>query len=450
MTLRFGTDGVRGHADELTDHLVESLGRAAAAVLAADLRHRPDQRMVIGRDTRESGPRIESALVRGLAAEGVAAELTDVAPTPAVAWICAARQVPGAMISASHNPFHDNGIKFFAAGGLKLSDETEQRLERRLDEIIGAPPDAPRPPDGLIPASGTGDIGRYRLGLAASLEGRTLEGLSVVLDCANGAASAVAPVLAEQLGATVHVIHAEPDGTNINARCGSTHPEELQKVVVERGADVGLAFDGDADRVLAVDETGSLVDGDHLIAMCAIDLRDRGRLAHDTVVVTVMANLGFRRAMSEQGIRIVETKVGDRYVLEALEAGGFSLGGEQSGHVIFRELATTGDGLLTGVQVLDLVRRAGRPLSVLAGEAMTRLPQVLRNVRVARRDPAIVDAVAADVATVEQELGADGRVLVRASGTEPLVRVMVEATDVDAAEAAATRLIAAVERAAGA
>jgi phosphoglucosamine mutase len=457
MTLRFGTDGVRGPAAELSDHLVESLGRAAAQVLAPQLKDRPDQRFVIGRDTRESGERLEAALVRGLALEGVVSELTGVAPTPAVAWISAARDVPAAMISASHNAYHDNGIKFFAAGGVKLVDEVEAQLEASLDHFVAltgdspaSSPDADGPVGGARsePVSGAADLDRYQLALVDSVEGRTFDGLVVVLDCANGAASSVAPQLFERMGATVHVRHAEPDGRNINSGCGSTHPDDLQKAVVSLGADVGLAFDGDADRVLAVDETGSLIDGDHLIAMCALDLRDRGLLARDTVVVTVMTNLGFHRAMQEQGIAVVETKVGDRYVLEALEREGLSLGGEQSGHVIFRELATTGDGILTGIQVLDVVNRRGRPLSALATAAMTAMPQILRNVTVPRRDPTIMIAITEDIAAAEAELGDEGRVLVRPSGTEPLVRVMVEASEVSRAERAAARLVAAVERAA--
>jgi phosphoglucosamine mutase len=268
----------------------------------------------------------------------------------------------------------------------------------------------------------------------------------VVVDCANGAASGLAPAVLRAVGAEVTVIHAEPDGRNINDGCGSTHPADLQAAVTAQGADVGLAFDGDADRVLAVDELGRLVDGDHLLALCAIDLRARGQLTDDAVVVTVMTNLGFRLAMAGHGVEVVETQVGDRYVLEALEARGLALGGEQSGHVIFRRLATTGDGLLTGIQLLDLVARAGRPLSVLAGEAMSRVPQVLVNVRVDRvgAGAALVAELADDIAAVEAELGRRGRVLVRPSGTEPLVRVMVEAVDADAAQRAAERLAAAV------
>lgn len=452
MSLRFGTDGVRGPADELTDDLVTALGRAAARVLAPSLAA-AGQRFLIGRDPRESGPRLEAALVRGLALEGVAAELIGVAPTPAVAWVAADRDVPGAMISASHNPFHDNGIKFFAAGGTKLSDAVEEELEAVLDEVLAAPvePAAIAAAVAAVPAEPGGqDVARYEQAIVASLGGRTLDGLRVVIDCANGASSEVAPRVLAALGAEVEVLHASPDGRNINASCGSTHPGDLRAAVVASGAAVGLAFDGDADRVLAVDEAGALVDGDHLIAMCALDLHARGELVDDTVVVTVMTNLGFRLAMAERGIHVVETQVGDRYVLEALEAGGWALGGEQSGHVIFRRLATTGDGVLTGVQVLDLLARSGRPLSAVAADAMVQLPQVLHNVAVGRRDPLVAQAIAADIAGVEATLGERGRVLVRPSGTEPLVRVMVEAADHAQAEAAAAALVAAVKRTCGA
>lgn len=445
MTLKFGTDGVRGPAGDFTDPLVFALGRAAARVLGSG-------RFLIGRDTRESGPRIEAALAAGLRAERADPEFLGVAPTPALAWIAAAHELPAAMISASHNPYGDNGIKFFAAGGRKLPDAVEQLLELELDAVLSSPVDA-AVPDGAIRPGGLvrdDDVARYGLAIAASLEGRDLAGVRVVVDCANGAQSGLAPTVLERLGAEVVVLHADPDGRNINAGCGSTHPEDLQAAVVARGAHAGLAFDGDADRVLAVDETGAVVDGDHLIAMCAIDRHERGLLAHDTVVATVMANLGFRRSMAEHGIAVVETQVGDRYVLEAMEAGGYVLGGEQSGHVIFGDLATTGDGLLTGLAVLDLMHRREQPLSVLAAEAMVRLPQVLVNVRVPRRDPALLDALGPDIAAAEAELGDDGRVLVRASGTEPLVRVMVEAADPEVADAVAERLAAAVAGRAGA
>ncbi|MET0159498.1 MAG: phosphoglucosamine mutase, partial [Acidimicrobiales bacterium] len=285
---------------------------------------------------------------------------------------------------------------------------------------------------------------RWLESVLASIEGRGLEGLRVVIDCANGSASRWAPGALERLGAAVEVIHASPDGTNINAGCGSTHPEDLQARVLALGADAGLAFDGDADRVLAVDATGALVDGDHLIAICAMDRHRRGELVDDTVVVTVMANLGFRLAMEANGIRVEETAVGDRYVLEALARGGWSLGGEQSGHVIFPELATTGDGLLTGVQVLAAVQAAGQSLAE-AATVMTSLPQVLLNVAVAERRPDIADRLAGPIAEAEARLGARGRVLIRPSGTEPLVRVMVEAEDTGLADEVAGTLAAAVD-----
>jgi len=442
MTLRFGTDGVRGPAAELTDDLVAALGAAAAEVLGGA------DGFLIGRDTRESGPRLEAALARGLHAGGAEVEALGVAPTPTVAWLSAQRGIPGAVISASHNPWADNGIKFFAAGGRKLADEVEERLEAALDRVLarGLPSgDGTTPTTGA--GSGTSAVSAWAESVVASLDGRRLDGLRVVVDCANGAASFAGPDVLRRLGADLTVLHADPDGTNINDGCGSTHPGDLQRAVLERSAHVGLAFDGDADRVLAVDERGELVDGDHLIAMFALDLRARDRLADDRVVVTVMTNLGFRLAMADAGISVVETPVGDRYVLEALEDGKWSLGGEQSGHIVFADLATTGDGLLSGVQLLDLLVRSGRPLSELAASAMTRLPQVLRNVRVAERRPDIATLVADAVAEEEAALGPTGRVLIRPSGTEPLVRVMVEAPDLAQAEAATERLLAAVERA---
>jgi phosphoglucosamine mutase len=436
--LKFGTDGLRGVAGtELTAELTTALGRAAARVLGGP-------RFLVARDTRLSSSWLESALAAGLAAEGVDVELLGVLPTPGLAWHAAEEGVPAAMISASHNPYRDNGIKLFAAGGRKLPDEVERAIEAAMHE-------APAPGDsiGLVRRRIRADE-PYARRLIDSLDGRMLDGLSVVVDCANGAASHVAPVVLEELGCDVEVLAARPDGVNINDGCGSTHPQLLQDRVVASGADVGLALDGDADRVLAVDHTGRLIDGDHLIAMCAIDLHDRGLLKDDAVVVTVMTNLGFRLAMADRGISVVETKVGDRYVLEALDEGGLTIGGEQSGHVIFRELATTGDGTLTGLQVLDLVQRSGRRLAQLADDAMTSLPQVLRNVRVAERGVDVTAAIAGELAAVEAELGDHGRVLIRPSGTEPLVRVMVEAPTEEQAESAVTRLVAAVEAAVGA
>jgi phosphoglucosamine mutase len=446
VTLKFGTDGVRGHADELTPTFVVALGRAAARVLAPGA---TDRGFVIGMDTRESGPGIALALQHGVEAEGQTVELLGVVPTPAVAHVCATEGVPGAMVSASHNPYRDNGIKLFAAGGLKLSDAVEEQLEAEVEALLRDGPGSPGAADGALRPIDAGRVARYQQAVVDSIDGRRFDGLRVVVDCANGSASAVAPEVLRRLGADVTVLHAAPDGRNINEASGSTHPEALQAAVVAGGARIGLAFDGDADRVLAVDETGALVDGDHMIALCALDLRARGELVDDTVVVTVMTNLGFRLAMADAGVKVVETAVGDRYVLEALEAGGYVLGGEQSGHVILRRRATTGDGLLTGVQLVDLLVRSGRPMSALAAEAMTSLPQVLHNVRVAHRDPEVSTAIATDIEAVEADLGAHGRVLVRPSGTEPLVRVMVEAPDVPTAEAAAQRLVAAVVAACG-
>ncbi|MBV9254849.1 MAG: phosphoglucosamine mutase, partial [Actinobacteria bacterium] len=379
-----------------------------------------------------------------VAAEGADVVDIGVLPTPAVAGLCAARGAAGAVVSASHNPWTDNGVKVFAPGGSKLSDAVEERLEAELAALVEAPPST----------AGTGQItvdarapSWYVTQLLQSLGGRSLEGLHVVLDCANGASSPVAERVFTEAGARVEVIHADPDGTNINRDCGSTYPDDLQKAVVAAGADAGLAFDGDADRVVAVDNTGALVDGDRLIALCALDRRDRGVLTGNTVVVTVMTNLGFRLAMAEHGIDVFETQVGDRYVLEALEHGGWSLGGEQSGHVIFRDLATTGDGLLTGLQLLDVVVRSGRPLAELATGAMQRFPQVLRNVRVASREGLdAATALWAQVAAVEKRLGSQGRVLLRPSGTEPVVRVMVEAATQEQAEAETAHLAAVVEK----
>ena len=442
MTLRFGTDGVRGVANlDLTPELVVALGRAAARTLRAD-------RFVVGRDTRISGPSLEAALVAGLTSEGVRVGTMGVVPTPAVAWAAAAEEAAGAMISASHNRYPDNGIKLFTSTGRKLDDDVEDELERTLDELVGGG-------DVATTAAPTGDaVGTvaaqpehllsYADHVVASIGGRDLRGMKLVVDCANGAASVIAPHVLRRLGADVVVLHAEPNGTNINEACGSTHPDDVQAAVRAHGADAGLAFDGDADRVLAVDGDGELVDGDQIIAICAVDRRARGELRNGSVVVTVMTNLGFRLAMAAHGIEVVETPVGDRYVLDALASEGHALGGEQSGHVIFADLATTGDGLLTAVQLLDVVRRSGRPLADLAS-VMTRLPQVLRNVRIAVADD--LDArLAPDLDAARASLDGRGRVLVRRSGTEPLVRVMVEAPTIDEAESVAERLAGAVAR----
>lgn len=430
MIPRFGTDGWRGRAyDELTVDFVRLLGEVAATVLGGDT-------FLIGRDTRASGTDLEQAFADGLARAGVRAKSLHVTPTPAVAWLSAADGIAAAMISASHNPYSDNGIKLFAAGGAKLSDLTQNRIQAELDRRRATPALATAAP--IIDCSE--ELGRYRDAIVDSLEGRDLRGLRLVVDCANGSNYVIAPAVLAAVGAEVTVIHDAPDGHNINDHCGSTHPEDLQRLVVERKADIGLAFDGDADRVLAVDHQGQLVDGDHIIAICAIDRHARGVLARNAVAVTVMSNLGFRLSMQARGIEVIETPVGDRHVLEALEREGATFGGEQSGHIIFADLATTGDGLLTAVQLLDVVCRSGRPLADLAADSMTRLPQVLRNVRVPAPVVDLEARLAPAVARVEAALAGRGRVLIRPSGTEPLVRVMVEAPSQHEAAALAEEL----------
>jgi phosphoglucosamine mutase len=429
--VRFGTDGVRGRANsDLTASFALDLGRAAAQVLDGTL-------AVVGGDSRLSTPMLEAAFVAGLASEGVEVRRMGVTPTPAVAFEAARLDAIGAVVSASHNPFHDNGIKLFARGGTKLPDETEARIEAALTRL-GTPTAQPGP------IHGRGDATRYVDHLLGVLDGRDLSGLSVVIDAANGAASHLAADVFQRSGARTVVVNAQPDGRNINAGCGATDPAGLQAVVVAERAHVGIALDGDADRMIAVDERGVVVDGDHIIAICAGDLSDRGLLRDRAVVVTVMTNLGFRLAMEARGIDVVETDVGDRYVLEALADGGYSLGGEQSGHVIFPDHATTGDGMLTGLVLLDIVLRSGRQLSELAAAAMTQLPQVLVNIAVAGRRPDVAVVLADEIAAAAEPLGTTGRILVRPSGTEPLIRVMVEAPTAELAESTANGLAATI------
>jgi phosphoglucosamine mutase len=425
--MKFGTDGVRGVANsDLTASFALDLGRAAARVLGGG-------EAVVGGDTRVSTAMLEAAFVAGLASEGVVVHRLGVVPSPVVAFESARRGCLGAVISASHNPYQDNGIKLFAPGGLKLSDAVEAEIEATV-VALPAPAGDPAP---LLDAETSP---AYVTHVLAALEGRRLDGLRVVVDAANGAASALAAPLLRLTGADVVSIHDQPDGRNINAGCGATHTASLAAAVLAAGADLGLALDGDADRLLAVDHTGALVDGDHVIAVCAIDRHARGLLRDGTVVVTVMTNLGFRIGMEQAGIKVVETAVGDRYVLEALAAGDLSLGGEQSGHVIFPDLATTGDGVLTGLILCDAVVRSGRPLADLAAAAMTRLPQVLVNVPVEVPMPDAAERFAAEIAAAEAALGDHGRVLLRPSGTEPLVRVMVEAPTQEQADATADQL----------
>jgi len=438
----FGTDGVRGLANrDLTAELAVDLAVAAAHVLGdigAFAGHRPTA--VVGRDGRASGEFLEAAVVAGLASAGVDVMLVGVLPTPGVAFLTDALNADvGVMLSASHNPMPDNGIKFFARGGLKLDDAIEDAIEARMREDWERPTGA--------------DVGRvvtnleagelYEQHILGTLPHR-LDGLTIVVDCANGAASKIAPDIYSRAGAKVVAIHAAPNGLNINDGCGSTHMDDVVAAVLEHGADAGIAHDGDADRCLAVDAAGDLVDGDHILAIIATAMRRSGRLPHDTVVATVMANLGFKVAMQKAGITMVETAVGDRYVLEAMREGGFTLGGEQSGHVVMTDHATTGDGLLTALHLLAEVAASGRPLADLAAD-VTKFPQVLINVRDV--DKAAVDAsteVQAAVAAAETELGDEGRVLLRPSGTEPVIRVMVEAATHEKASEVAEALAAVV------
>ncbi len=428
MSLKFGTDGVRAEAlTVLTPHYVSALANAAARVLGGG-------EWLIGRDTRESGPVLEAAVAAGLAAAGARPVSVGVIPTPALAWLSAQRGVPAAMITASHNPWQDNGVKFFAPGGVKLPDSVERAIESLL-ELDGSAPHA------VVP-SHSDSLAEYVEHIVSL--GGSLAGLRVVLDCANGAMSVAAPAVFRALGADVVVIHDTPNGRNINDRCGATHVDSLAAAVVAEGASLGLAFDGDGDRVIAIDESGNAVDGDRLIALAAMQLRDEGRLHADTVVVTVMSNLGFHRAMAAAGIEVLTTAVGDRYVLEALDAHGHSVGGEQSGHIIYRDLATTGDGLLAGLRLAQYVHNDGHSLAALASGVMTSYPQVLLNVRVRDRHPNAADEMAAEIASAESSLHGDGRILVRASGTEPLIRVMVEAATEPIAQSVAEDLAAVV------
>ncbi|MDA8074689.1 MAG: phosphoglucosamine mutase [Actinomycetota bacterium] len=431
----FGTDGVRGVANsELTVELAVALGRAAARVLGAN-------RFVVGRDTRESSTMLQAALSAGMASGGADVLDVGVLPTAGVAFLAERRGLPAAMVSASHNPYRDNGIKLFDAAGVKLAPEIEAQVEAALDLA----PRAGRV-GSLVPEPGA--LAEYRRHLVDSIEGRRLGGLHVVVDCANGAASAVAPDVLADAGARVDALCTDPDGTNINEGCGSTRPELLAREVVARGADLGLALDGDADRLVAVDHTGTICDGDLLLAVFAVDLEARGELTGGTVVVTVMTNLGFRLAMERRGISVHETPVGDRQVLAALDESGFALGGEQSGHIVFRKRATTGDGVLTGLLLADTVVRSGRSLAELSDGLVERVPQVLVNVAV--REPgrlADADGVWKTAAEIEAGLGESGRVLLRASGTEPLVRVMVEAPTPEVAAQAAGRLAEVIETA---
>ncbi len=438
MARLFGTDGVRGLANkDITAELALDLAVAAAHVLGEIGEfegHRP--LAVVGSDGRASGEFLSAAVVAGLASAGVDVLDAGVLPTPAIAFLIADLGADlGVMLSASHNPMPDNGIKFFARGGHKLADDVEDVIERRLGEQWERPTGARV---GRVRPLVDGHE-RYVRHLVSILPHR-LDGLSVVIDAAHGAASHVSPDAFRRAGADVTVIGADPDGLNINDGYGSTHLESLRVAVVERRADLGIAHDGDADRCLAVDARGAVVDGDQIMSILALSLRDKGQLAHDTLVATVMSNLGMLQAMEREGIDVRQTAVGDRYVLEEMKSGSFSLGGEQSGHVIFLDHGTTGDGVLTGLMLASRLAETGRSLADLAA-VMTRLPQVLINVPGV--DKGRVEShlvVQSDVARARAELEGTGRVLLRKSGTEPLVRVMVEAADQAQAKAVAERL----------
>ena len=435
----FGTDGVRGRANvDLTAELALDLSVAAAHVLgdAGEFSgHGPVA--IVGQDSRASGEFLQAAVVAGLASAGVDVKLVGIAPTPAVAFLVAQTGADlGVMLSASHNPMPDNGIKFFARGGVKLADEVEDQIEARIGEDWSRPTgsDVGRVID-------SPDLLELYIQHVVSTINQSLAGLKVVVDAANGAASYVAPEIYRRAGAEVVAIHCSPNGTNINENCGSTHMEDLQAAVVKQKADIGVAHDGDADRFLAVDANGEIVDGDQIMAILAIAKRDAGSLKADTVVSTVMANLGFKIAMQNEKINVIETAVGDRYVLEAMRDGGFNFGGEQSGHVILSEFATTGDGTLTALQLMDRMALTKKSLADLAS-VMTKLPQVLINVK--NVDKTSVDTnskVQNAVKDVESVLGNTGRVLLRPSGTEPVVRVMVEAPTKEIAQTQAQRIV---------
>lgn len=440
----FGTDGVRGVANrELTPELAFQIGRCGGYVLTKSV-ERP--KVLIGRDTRISGHMLEGALVAGLLSIGVEVMRLGVISTPGVAYLTKALGAQaGIMISASHNPVQDNGIKFFGPDGFKLSDEQEAEIEALIDNGEDM---LPRPI-----GAGLGQVNDYFEGgqkylqyLKQTIDEEDFSGMKIALDCAHGATSSLATYLFADLDADVVTMGASPNGLNINEGVGSTHPEALAAFVKEKGADVGLAFDGDGDRLIAVDENGNIVDGDQIMYICAKYLKETGRLKHQTVVSTVMSNLGFYKALEAQGMKSVQTAVGDRYVVEEMKKNGYNLGGEQSGHIIFLDYNTTGDGMLTALQLVNIMKIKGKPLSELAGE-MKKYPQLLVNVRVADKEKAMEnEQVKKVIQEVEAEMNGNGRVLVRPSGTEPLVRIMAEAPTEEACRAYVERIADVVRR----
>ena len=433
--LKFGTDGVRGEfGTELTTSYVAALARAAAKVLQCQL-------VVIGRDTRESGLALEVAIAESLTQLGVEVHLMGVAPTPAIAHAAAGDLVAFA-ITASHNRYSDNGVKIFGNGGRKLSDDEESRIEAELANEL-----AKETAGSAVANQGTSHpeyLEKYCAALIATVPKNALAKLHIALDCANGALSNVAPDVFGALGATVSTIHAAPNGQNINHECGATNPATLSEVVKNVKAHVGIAFDGDGDRLIAIDNTGSIVDGDHLLAISAREMKRNGTLRNNKVAVTVMTNIGFHRAMTQAAIEVITTSVGDRSILAAIKDNDLSLGGEQSGHIIYHDLATTGDGLLAAIRLAVLVANSEQTFSQIASDAMTSFPQVLINVRVAKRTENIEQIFAEEILQAEKTLADNGRVLVRPSGTEPVVRVMVEASQHEIAESVATTLANAI------
>ncbi len=425
----FGTDGIRGVAnvDPMTGELAMQLGRAIAH-LFKEVKGR--HRIVVGKDTRLSGYMLETAMASGICSMGADVMLVGPLPTPGIAFITTSmRANAGVVISASHNPFYDNGIKIFSRDGFKLPDEMEQRIE---EFIFTNHVHALRPTAGEVGKAHRIDdaVGRYVVFLKNTFPNDlTLDGLRIVLDCANGAAYRVAPTVLEELGAEVIPIGVEPNGENINAGCGSLHPEVISRTVVERGADMGIALDGDGDRIVFVDSKGREVDGDHILAICGLEMLSQGRLNQRTVVSTVMSNMGLEKSIERAGGRVVRTRVGDRYVVEEMVRGHFNLGGEQSGHTIFLDYNTTCDGVLTALQVLAIMRRNERPLDEL-GRVMEPFPQVLYNVEVQeKKDLSQIPEIDRTVKRIEADLGKSGRLLIRYSGTEPLLRIMVEGED---------------------
>jgi len=424
----FGTDGVRGLANqELTCELAFKLGQAGAHVLTM-AKHRP--KILIGRDTRISGDMLEAAMVAGICSAGAEAIVAGIIPTPAIAYLTRHLGADaGVVISASHNSMEYNGIKFFDGKGYKLPDELEERIERI---ILDNAEEMPHPTGAELGRKVTiKNAAKDYLEFLKETIDVDLKGMKIAIDCANGASYRVAPEVFAQLGAEVYAIYNEPDGTNINDNCGSTHPEKLQSYVLEMDADVGLAFDGDADRLIAVDERGQIVDGDQIMVICGLDMKERGILKKDTVVATVMSNLGFDIALRNAGLNAVKTKVGDRYVLEKMLEEGYSIGGEQSGHIIFLDHNTTGDGIVTALQLLSVMKRKGKKLSSLAS-VMKKFPQVLVNARVSEEKKNLFtqdEVIQNEISNIEKQFKNEGRVLIRPSGTEPLVRVMIEGAD---------------------